>query len=134
MCGKLRKSMYGTRGAAQNWGGEYSKFMVESGFRKGTSSPCVFWHPDREIRCVVHCDDFTVLSWETQLDWFWGMIQKRFGFKHRGRLGPGRNDKKQIRILNRIVDWTDAGILHEGDQMHVEICIKQVGRRNRQEK
>jgi len=29
MCGKLIKSMYGTRDAAQNWGEEYAKFMVE---------------------------------------------------------------------------------------------------------
>ena len=57
------------------------------------------------------------------------MIQKRFESKHRGRLGPDRNHKKQIRILNRIVEWTDAddGILYEGDQRHVEICIKHVG-------
>ena len=65
MCGKLKKSMHGTRDAAKNWGEEYSKFMIESGFRRGKSSPCVFWHPDREIRCVVHGDDFTVLAWET---------------------------------------------------------------------
>ena len=63
----------------------------------------------------------------THLGWAWGMIQKRFESKHRGRLGPWRNDKKQIRILTRIVERTDAGILHEEDQRHVEICIKQVG-------
>ena len=76
---------------------------------------------------MVHGDGFAVPSWETQLDWFWDKIQKRFESKHRGRLGPSRNDTKQIRILNRIVEWTDAGILYEGDQRHVEICIRQMG-------
>ena len=42
MCGKLVKSMYGTRDAAQNWEEEYSQFMEESGFARGVSSPCVF--------------------------------------------------------------------------------------------
>ena len=50
----------------------------------------------------------------------------KFESKHRGRLGPGRNDSKQIRILNRIVEGTDEGIYYEGDQRHVEVCIKQM--------
>ena len=29
--------------------------------------------------------------------------------------------------MNRIVEWTDAGILYEGGRRHVEICIKQMG-------
>ena len=57
------------------------------------------------------------------------MIQKRFESKHRGRFDPGRNHTKELRVLNRTVEWTDAddGILYEGDQRHVEICIKQMG-------
>ena len=41
MCGKLLKSMYGTRDAAQNWGAAYKEFMKSMGFRSGVSSPCV---------------------------------------------------------------------------------------------
>ena len=67
MCGRLKESMHGTRDVAQNWGEDCSRFMVESGFVRGRSSPRVFRHPDREIRCVVHGDDF----WEAQPDWFW---------------------------------------------------------------
>ena len=95
--------MYGTRDAAQNWGMEYTEFMIQSGFIRGKSNPCVFWNPSKEIRCVVHGDDFTVLGWEHQLDWFWKSMKKRFECKHRARLGPGSNDVKSVRILNRIV-------------------------------
>ena len=42
MCGKLTKSMYGTRDAAQNWGLAYTQFMTDSGFVREPSSPCVF--------------------------------------------------------------------------------------------
>ena len=62
------KSMYVTRAAAQNCGEECSRFMIESGFIKGESSLCVFWHAGREFRCVVHGGDLP--SWEAQLDWF----------------------------------------------------------------
>ena len=42
MCGKLEKSMYGTRDAAFNWEAEYSDFMVSIGFKKGNSvSMCI---------------------------------------------------------------------------------------------
>eukprot|EP00974_Lingulodinium_polyedra_P115314 11154815-Lingulodinium_polyedra.AAC.1 len=54
MCGRLRKSMYGTRDAAHNWEKEYVGFMKEAGFKQGISTPCVFYHEEREIRVVVH--------------------------------------------------------------------------------
>ena len=126
MCGLLQKSMYGTRDAAQNWGEAYSSFMRSIGFTQGTGSPCVFWHSTKELRVVVHGDDFTVLGWEEQLDWFWGKIKTKFLSKHRGRIGPAPGDKKEMRILNRIVEWTDQGICYEGDQRHVEICLKEL--------
>ena len=76
---------------------------------------------------MVHGDDFTVLGWENQLDWFWAKIKEKFQSKHRGRLGPGPSDLKSIRILNRIVEWAEDGILYEADQRHVEICLREMG-------
>ena len=70
MCGELAKSMYGTRDAAQNWEAEYSGFLIALGFRRGVASPCVFFNKSRELRIVVHGDDFTVLGTEKALDWF----------------------------------------------------------------
>ena len=34
---------------------------------------------------------------------------------------------KTIRILNRMVTWTDEGIEYEGDQRHVEIACREYG-------
>ena len=70
MCGKLIKSLYGTRDAAQNWEEEYIGFMNDIGFDSGKASPCLFHHADREIRAVVHGDDFTLLGHRDDLDWF----------------------------------------------------------------
>ena len=67
-CGRLFKSLYGTRGAAQNWEVEYSRFMESIGFVRGTSTPCAFYNQEKELRAVVHGDDFTVLGWGRQLD------------------------------------------------------------------
>ena len=48
--GKLVKSICRTRAAAHDW--------QELGLKQGNSSPCVFWHWQRDIKAVVHGDDF----------------------------------------------------------------------------
>ena len=47
--------------------------------------------------------------------------------KVKGRLGPGPKDQKTMRVLNRIVEWTDKGIRYEADQRHAEIICKELG-------
>ena len=101
--------------------------MKSVGFLRGKSSPCVFWHSERRLRCVVHGDDFIVLGWKKDLDWFWKEMQLKFESKHRGRLGPSPDDFNAVRTLNRIVEWTLEGIAYEGDQRHVEICLRKAG-------
>jgi hypothetical protein len=32
-----------------------------------------------------------------------------------------------VRILNRVITWTEHGVEYEGDQRHAEIIIKQMG-------
>ena len=110
MCGKLCKAMYGTRGPAQNWEYEYVEQLEKMGFRRGKATPCSFFMEARDLRVVVHGDDFTVLGTEEDLDWFRREISKAYEVKFRGRIGPGCNDQKSIRILNRVVEWSEEGI------------------------
>ena len=42
-------------------------------------------------------------------------------------LGPGRTQKREVRILNRVVGWTKDGLLYEADQRHAEIVIRDLG-------
>ena len=82
---------------------------------------------ERSLRVVVHGDDFTVLGQEADLDWFRRKISEKYEVKFRGRIGPGNNDDKSIRILNRVVTWTEEGIEYEADQRHAEIIVKSLG-------
>ena len=104
--------------------------MQSAGFKNGVASPCVFYNADRDLRAVVHGDDFTILGWESELNWFRSRIQERFEVKMRGRLGGGEGDVKSIRILNRIVTWKNDCVEYEPDQRHAEIIIKQMGLQN----
>ena len=127
MCGRLNKSMYGTRDAAQNWEKDYIEFMETAGFRRGRASPCVFWHKEKGVRVVVHGDDFTVLGFQGSLDWFRQRIQERYEVEFRGRIGPGAQDDKSTRLLNRVLEWTEEGIRYEPDQQHADIIVKELG-------
>ena len=39
------------------------------GFARGKASPCIFHHKGRDLRVVVHGDDFTELGGDSELDW-----------------------------------------------------------------
>ena len=75
------------------------------GFKTGQSSTCVFKHLDRNLKLVVHGDDFTILGEVKHLEWFKSEVAKRWEYKHKARLGPGDNDDESVRILKRIVEW-----------------------------
>ncbi len=123
-CGRLKKSLYGTTDAAANWEKAYSEFMVNIGFTRGKACPCLFYHSEKRIWATVHGDDFTILAMEKELEWFRKRIAERFEVKFRGRIGPATTDEKSIRILNRILTWTEDGIEYEADQRHAEIVAK----------
>ena len=79
--GSLRKAMYGTRDAANNWEQEYCEFLMSLGFARGKSVPCSFHHASRDMCLVVHGDDFTILGYGGDLDWLKGEMQKTFMFQ-----------------------------------------------------
>ncbi len=67
-CALLRKATYGTRDAAQNWEMEYTEMLLEAVFIQGSYSSCVFYHEQKNVRVVVHGDDFTILGTSKSLD------------------------------------------------------------------
>ena len=69
LCGRLRKSLYGTRDAALNWSEEHTRVLLAMGFVKGERSPCTFYHPSRSICLTVHGDDFVSVGALEDLTW-----------------------------------------------------------------
>ena len=95
-CGLLKRHMYGTRPAADGWQEECSTTLVELGFRQGEACPNLFRHAEKGILCSVHGDDFTILGYESDLDWFRVQILTRFEVKFRGRIGNGERMIKPL--------------------------------------
>ena len=58
---------------------------------------------------MVHGDDFTFLGTDEVLDEIQRLMEKEFLCKVEGRLGSGKSDLKEARVLNRVIRWTESG-------------------------
>ena len=126
-CGLLLKHMYGTQAAADGWQQEYSQTMRDLGFQQGLASPCVFWHPARSLASSVHGDDFTTAGGKVDLDCFEAALEQRYELRKGGRIGPGAEDAKEGRVLNRVVRWTEEGLEYEADPRQIERLLEAQG-------
>ena len=123
-CGLLLRHLYGTRKAGDGWHCEYSGTLANLGFRVGIASACVFWHPEKRLRCSVYGDDLTTVGPKASLDWFRTQLEKQYELTESARLGPGSDDDREARILNRVVRWTAKGLEYEADPRQCERLIR----------
>ena len=126
MCGRLRVHMYGTRRAAEGWHCEYAEYLEKLGFVRGHASACVFRHDEKAITTSVYGDDFTTEGPKRQLDWLKARLEERYELKELARLGPGPNDDREARILNRVVRWTADGVEYEADPRQAEKLLQEM--------
>ena len=82
-CGLLRKSLYGTRDAAQNWECELGGFLEEIGLRRGQASTCLYSEEARGISASVHGDDVTVTAFTEDAEWLIRKFKERHEIKRR---------------------------------------------------
>ena len=130
VCGRLKKSMYGTKAAAQNWQRAVQNAMASLGFRQGRSSPVLFYHDKRDIKTLVHGDDFLSSGKPEDLAWFKGELEKKFDITTT-TMGEGPGLENELKILNRKVTWHDGvGISYEADPKHVEAILRETGAGN----
>ena len=126
MCGRLLRALYGIRQAARAWEEEYTKTLKGVVFQKGKCNPCMYYHPRRDVGVLVHGDDFTVAFNDSELKYVAEVFQNKYKTKVRRILGSDLHDMKAMTILNRIVEWTNAGIQCEADPRHVDQIVEEL--------
>ena len=131
-CARLNYCLYGTQDAAVCWEREYVSMLVENGFEQGISSPTVFLHRGRDLRVLVHGDDFFALGDDAALDFLEKCIAARYDYKKSGRLGTGRTDVREVGILNRHIRLCtgpdgEEYVEYEADPRHAQIVIRGLG-------
>ena len=111
--------MYGTRRAATNWQSHYTNVLLKIGFTVGLANNCTFYNEKKDIYCMVHGDDFVSTGPSASLKWLEDALNKAFKIKT-SLIGPEKTDNKELKILNRIIRYTDNGIELEADFRHSE--------------
>ena len=92
-------------------------------FIHGLASPCCFQHSSKDLRCIVHVDDFLYFGPEQELRWVRKQMEQSFLVKIIGQLGGDPNDQLELRVLNRVRRWSGTGIFLEADPRHQEILV-----------
>ncbi len=125
-CARLVRCLYGTRDAPKRWEAFLAEQLIALGFAKGRASPCCFFHARLGVRCIVHGDDFVLSGTAGALDEVKARMHERFLLKELGRLGGGQGELRELRVLNRVIQWTPAGLRYEADPRHAEIIVRGV--------
>jgi hypothetical protein len=125
-CARLVRCLYGTRDAPKRWEAFLSEQLVAIGFARGRASPCCYYHAALGVRCIVHGDDFVLTGRAGALDEVKASMHERFLLKELGRLGGSQGELREMRVLNRVIQWTPAGLRYEADPRHAEIVVRGV--------
>ena len=109
-----------------NWQEEAAKEMYKWGFRRGQHNPCLYSHSDRNVRVLLHGDDFASVRNREALRKFKAKMEQRFEIKT-SVIGTRSGEAQEARVLNRIIRVTENGWEYEPDQRHAEIIVEQLG-------
>ena len=120
MCAKLRMSMHGTKAAAQNWQKKVPETLATLGLSIGKTSPVLFCHHQRSLKCLVHGDDFVVSREPVDLVWMGNELEWKPEI-NTTTLGDEPGMSKEVKILNRKLYW------HDGFEKHAEAIIRETG-------
>ena len=94
------------------------------GFTECKVTNGVFTHPERDLRAVVHVDDFLITGEGHQLSWFRDHMAKKYELKVQVA-GWDHGDARELQFLGRTIRLTQTGIELEGDDKHVELMEKE---------
>ena len=125
MLGKLKLCLYGTRDAAKGWQETLSAHLETIGFKRGRGHPCVFHHPERDIKTLIHGDDYVSAGSDESMDWLEAELAKAYEIQTQ-KLGGSKEQKVEGKVLNRILRHTSSGWEIEADPRHAELVIEPV--------
>ena len=124
--GLLQLSLYGTRDAAANFQEEVRRFMASLGFAQSKYNPQVYWHERRNLKTLVHGDDFMTSGPRSSAHWLRDQLGKRFEIKTK-IIGRDEGEVAEERILGRILRVTEKGWEYEADPRHAELIVRSLG-------
>ena len=128
-CCRLRRCLYGTRNAPQQWERFAAAALEALGFKRGRASAVCFYHPTRDILALVHGDDFVFCGMDPELEWIAKELAATILLKRVGKLGGDEKngDVREVRCLNRAIRGLPGGLTMEADPRHAELLAAMLG-------
>ena len=126
LLGKLKLCLYGTRDATKGWQETLSSHLESIGFIRRKGHPSVFWHPDKEIRTLVHGDDYVSAGDESAMTWLETELAKAYEIQT-PKVGMRKDYQQEGQVLNRFIRCTVGGWEIEVDPRHAELVVEQLG-------
>ena len=123
ICGRLNKTLYGTRDAPVAWLRAVRLDMEAMGFLECKVTIRVFVHPVRDIRVVTHVDDFLVAGEQNDLQWLHDQMAQKYGLKVQVA-GWAHGDDKELSFQGRTIKLGPDGVTMEGDYKHVQMLLE----------
>ena len=75
---------------------------------------------------MVHGDDFVGVGNPVELGRIRAALEDKYKLKVE-TLSGDKADVQEVKILNKIIRWTDRGIELEADPQHAEIVVRELG-------
>ena len=88
--------------------------MISWGFSRGRYNPCLYYHKETHLKCLVHGDDFVSVGSRKSVSTFRQKLEKRFEIKTK-IIGTGDGESSEGKVLNRVIRVTDDGWEYEPD-------------------
>ena len=116
-------SLYGTRDASANFQDEIKKVMIKAGFKVNKYNASTFYHKERDLKTMVHGDDFVTSGRRDNIKWLKDVLEKKFEVTTT-IVGTKKGEVQEARILNRVIRVNQSGWFYEADQRHAELIVK----------
>ena len=122
--GSMKKTMYGTRNAANSWESDWQEHVRNRGFQLGLSSKNLFHHKEDRVSGLTHGDDFVLTEPTKKLMEFERKMTSVYPTK---AMIIGCGSSKSIKTLNRRLHRGKRGIVYQHDPRHVDVLVKDLG-------
>ena len=130
VCGKLRKTMYGSLDAAERWGRTLCSGFGGGRISPSVAAPCHFFHEGLQTNIPVHGDDFFMVGRREGRKHALSLLRDAYELSKVVTLGPESSQSRTISFLGRTRTLQQWGIEYEPDQQHVSRALKALGLTN----
>ena len=100
--------MYGTVGASARWQAHYAQILKGHSFVQGLSNLALFVRVERDVRLLVHGDDFMVEMPTHEEKWFEGVLFSKYDGKCTEKFHSDGNILTETSFLNCVIRWDPA--------------------------